>query len=274
MSNSPIKPNERIENRECPKCNSSNVDEDFEKVRAICNDCGLVIRSFETNPSVNGEADSPDEPADEDEPLTWSEAYTVRNSTEQRVAEAFVILEAVSESLRVSDDVRREAAALFSSAAKQNVTDGRPTEAIIAATVHIAGIATAKPRPLARITDALGLEKSQVGHLARVLRRELDHEYAGTATKAYLPFLRAELRYPPEVAERAEQLLAEAESTGITNGRSPAGIAGAALYCTSDGECSQREVASVAGVSKETIRVRVKDLRTLAEGNVEMEAER
>jgi len=273
MSNSPIKSNEEIENRVCPNCNSSNVDRDLEKVRAICNGCGLVIRSFEANPSVSREADSPDEPTDNDEPLTWSDACTVRNSTEQRVAEAFVILEAVSESLRVSDDVCREAAALFSSAAKQNLTDGRPTEVTIAATVHVAGIATAEPRPLARIADALDVEKSRVGHVARVLRRELDHKYAGTATNAYLPFLRVELGFPPEVAERAERLLAEAESAKITNGRSPAGIAGAALYCTSDGGRSQREVASAAGVSKETIRVRVKDLRILAEKSTEMEAE-
>lgn len=42
----------------------------------------------------------------------------------------------------------------------------------------------------------------------------------------------------------------------------PAGVAGAAIYLAADGGVTQRGIAEVAGVTKETIRVRVADFRS------------
>lgn len=274
MSKSPTTSNDQIREKECPKCSSSNLDEDFEDVCAICKECGFVIRDFDTDSSAGDEPDQSAETEGRDDSPAWSEAYTVTNSTEQQTAEAFAILEEIARPLNLSEQVRRKAATLFSSAAKQNATDGRPTETTVAAAVHVASRAVKEPRPLSRIAEAVERDHFRVGQLARDLRQQLDHEYTGVEPAAYLPFLGGELNYTPEIIAQAEQLLTEAGTAKMANGRSPVGIAGAALYLASDGEHPQREVASIAGVSKETIRVRVKDLRDLSEMQADEEGQR
>jgi transcription initiation factor TFIIIB Brf1 subunit/transcription initiation factor TFIIB len=66
--------------------------------------------------------------------------------------------------------------------------------------------------------------------------------------------------------ERATNVIEAARTGDALNGKSPPGVAGAALYLASDSGVTQREVARTAGVTKETIRVRLNALREAADG--------
>lgn len=256
--------NNRPKQKSCPDCNSIDLDGDVKNVAAVCNACGFVIHDFTRNHPAPVETEPPDETKTKSS-RTWPEVSTVTNSTEQQIVDALTIAEDIADSLDVPKEARREAATLLNSASKQYLTDGRSTEAIVAATVYIAAKEVGEPRPLSRVAETVESTNTQTSRLTRILQRELTRGTSGADPIEYLPFLNAELEYGPEISARAERFLTQADTSKITNGRSPAGIAGAALYWASNGARTQQQVATAAGVSKETIRIRLQELRRLAE---------
>jgi transcription initiation factor TFIIB len=111
------------------------------------------------------------------------------------------------------------------------------------------------------VAQELDRDADSLDRLVRSLHRELDLGYLGSPPEEYLPYLSEELGFAPDVERRARALVDAAHRAGVTNGKSPTGVAGAALYAASAGERSQRDIAATVGVSKETIRVRIKEFR-------------
>lgn len=246
----------------CPNCGSTNLEDDWEDIDAICSACGFVIQSF-ANPEKNlvpqdyyTQEDVGNEP-----PTRWNDFYTVTSSTEQRIASAFEDLEHIADALHLSNEVREQASSLFATTAKQNLVDGRRTELVVATTLYLAARKAECPRPLACIADVIDTEAARVDRLARSLRSELGMEYTNCCSNDYLPYLCQELGYDERIEDAACKLVDDAKSAGLTNGKSPTGVAGAVLYVVGDENHTQREVATVAGVTKETIRLRIKEFQ-------------
>lgn len=252
----------------CPDCNGTDLDESIETVDAICDDCGCVIHDF-ANPSEFLKTDSDkgadwiesEENREQDHQRDWADVYTVTNSTEQRMATTYESLEHFTNALTLSTEIRKRTASIIATAAKENVTDGRPTESVVAALVYITAREAGAPRPLALVADNIEWETRQLERLVRSLHCELDLEHHGCRPEEYLPYLCRKLGYADDVERQAREWIDTARRAGLTNGKSPTGCAGAALYSASDGEQSQRTVAAAVGVSKETIRMRLKEFR-------------
>jgi transcription initiation factor TFIIIB Brf1 subunit/transcription initiation factor TFIIB len=252
----------------CPDCNGTDLDESIETVDAVCDDCGYVIHDF-ANPGEflkidsNKETDRIDSEGDrgQNRQYDWTDVYTVTNSTEQRLATAYESLEHLADVLVLPTEVRKRAASVIATAAKENVIDGRPTEAVVAALVYITAREAETPRPLVLVAENIKWETRQLERLVRSLHCELNLEHHGCHPEEYLPYLRRELGYAEPIEQRAREWIDAARQAGLTNGKSPTGCAGAALYFASDGEQSQRTVAAAVGVSKETIRLRLKEFR-------------
>ena len=71
--------------------------------------------------------------------------------------------------------------------------------------------------------------------------------------------------FSAETQTKAIEILEQAESSQLTSGRGPTGLAAAALYVASliTGEKrTQREIANVVGVTEVTIRNRYKEIIT------------
>ena len=246
----------------CPECSSSELDDTVGEFDAVCEDCGLVVDDFSSVDPSKHEDQEQDNRADEmGVEESWAEFRSVSNSTEQRAASSIKILEQVGDAMSISSEVRIKAAEIFSQAAVEKLTDGRSTDSIIGAVVFIAARNEGRARPLPRLASVLDVDRSRVDQMVRLLHIELDLQYQGCQPEDYLPYLSTELGYDDQVVSYARLILDEARDAGLVNGRSPTGIAGAALYCSGNGERTQREVAKIAGVSKETIRIRIKEFR-------------
>ena len=118
----------------CPDCNGTDLDESIGTVDAICEGCGFAIHDVD-NPAELLEAD-PDEPDDRREHSSrqkWTEVYTVTNGTQQRIAWAFEHLENLADVLALSEECKLRAATLIATSATENIIDGRPTDAVVAA---------------------------------------------------------------------------------------------------------------------------------------------
>lgn len=247
----------------CPDCNGTDLDESIETIDAVCDDCGYAIHDF-ANPDEflkQGTGQIKPQENQQDRQRDWTDVYTVANSTEQRMATTYESLEYFAETLTLSTESRKRAASVIATAAKENVINARPTEAVVGAIVYITTRNAGIPRPLSLVAENIEWETRQFERLIRSLHCELDLEHHGCQPEKYLPYLSRELGYTEEVEQRARELIKDARQVGLTNGKSPVGCAGAALYFVSDGEQSQRTVATAVGVSKETIRVRLKEFR-------------
>lgn len=246
--------------RVCPACSSSRLDDTVGEFDAVCESCGFVVNDFASmSISEHREQEQDNEETVIEE--SWTEFYSVTNSTEERIGSSFEILEQVSDAMGLSSEVRIKAAEIFSQAAVEKLTDGRSTDSVIGAVVFIAARDKGKARPVPRLASVLDVDRSKVDRIVRLLHVELDLQYQGYQPEDYLPYLSAELGYDDQVVSSARLILDKARDAELVNGRSPTGIAGAALYCSGTGERTQREVAKMAGVSKETIRVRIKEFR-------------
>lgn len=252
----------------CPDCNGTDLDESVETFDAICDDCGYVIHDF-ANPTEFLKTDSDkeidrinsEENREQNRQYDWRDVYTVTNSTEQRLATAYESLERLTDALMLSNEIRKRAATVIATAAKENVIDGRPTESVVAALVYITAREVEAPRPLVLVAENIEWETRQLERLVRSLHCELDLKHHGCRPEEYLPYLRCELGYTEDIEHRAQEWIDIAQQTGLTNGKSPTGCVGAALYIASDGKWSQRTIAAAVGVSKETIRLRLKEFK-------------
>ena len=245
--------------QECPECGHISKLELSEIPNSICRDCGYVIGCGVDTPGLENENNDNDSV----DTQSWSEFYSITNSTEKQVATAFEEIEAVSDELFLSTGCREQIAEVYAAASAENVTDGRPTSLVVAAAICIGSREIEEPRPSERVASAMELKTSRLKQTIRRFQEELDRGYSDLSAAAYVAYLCNDAGLKSEVETRATQLIEafETQDEPRYSSMHPAGIAGAAIYVSARDEVTQRDVATIAGVSKETIRVRVNDLK-------------
>lgn len=242
---------------ECPACGGSELDTSSGIPAPICTTCGVAV-------GTSADPQIPLNDSNEEGGTTsnsWTTYYSVTNSTEQQIATALEEVEAVRDELSLSAEIRSRTADVYASAAIENLTDGRRTRLTVAAAVCIGSREVGYPRPTERVARAANLEAKNVKRALRCFQEELDRGFTETPPASYVPFLCSDTELGSEIETEAVELVQElpdAEQRGVH----PVGIAGAAIYLAADGDVTQRTIAEIAGVTKETIRVRLADFRS------------
>jgi transcription initiation factor TFIIB len=93
--------------------------------------------------------------------------------------------------------------------------------------------------------------------------RELKLEIQPADPEQYVPRFASDLDLSDEAERRARELLRNAKERGIHSGKSPVGLAAAAVYAASlltNEKVTQSQVSDVANISEVTIRNRYKEL--------------
>lgn len=194
---------------------------------------------------------------------SWSEFYSASNSTEEQIAKAFEQIESVSRSLCLNEELREKAAEIYGAASKAKITDGRPTKLVVGGAICVASRKEDQPRPTKRVAFELNIEPNKLNQMVRQLQAKLDMGYIQVSPTAYIKFPCEKAELPPETKTQAEQIIETADESEEFTYKSlhPAGIAGAAIYITTSDVMTQQRVATLIGVSDETIRKRVADLQ-------------
>jgi transcription initiation factor TFIIIB Brf1 subunit/transcription initiation factor TFIIB len=247
----------------CPKCGSEQVDEGFPDIDRVCAKCGLVFSDDieRSNPSYNeGPPQTESSPSPDNASTQWGETYSVTNSTEQSVAEALSHLEMLGDSLGLGEQLRKRAASLYAKAATRNLVDGRKREAVIAGAVLISAREDGTPYPISKIAEAADVCESRAGEIVRILHDELKISASECGIDSYVSYLCSELSLNKEIQLQARSIVQNipAEETA---GKHPFGVAGAAVYIATDFDVTQRQIAQAAGITTETIRMRLKEMR-------------
>jgi transcription initiation factor TFIIB len=292
---------EREENQ-CPEC-GGNLVADEERGETVCGECGLVVDEDQIDPGPEWRAfDSKekDQKSRVGAPTTntmhdkglstnigwqdkdaygnslgsrqrekmqrlrkWNERFRTRDSKERNLKQALGEIDRMASALGLPEDVRETASVIYRRALDEDLLPGRSIEGVATSALYAAARQAGTPRSLDEISGVSRVEKDEIARTYRYVVRELNLEIQPADPKSYVPRFVSDLGVSDEVERRARDLLDTATEKGIHSGKSPVGLAAAAVYAAallSNEKVTQSEVSDVSDISEVTIRNRYHEL--------------
>jgi len=293
---------EREEELVCPEC-GGNLATDAEHGETVCTECGLVVEEDEIDPGPEwrafdaGEKDeksrvgAPTTNMMHDKGLstnigwqdkdaygnslssrqrekmqrlrTWNERFRTRDSKERNLKQALGEIDRMASALGLPENVRETASVIYRRALDEDLLPGRSIEGVATSALYAAARQAGTPRSLDEIAAVSRVDKDEIARTYRYVVRELSLEIQPADPESYVPRFASDLDLPEEVERRARELLSTAKQQGVHSGKSPVGLAAAAVYAASllaNEKVTQSEVSEVANISEVTIRNRYHEL--------------
>ncbi|ELK55114.1 transcription initiation factor TFB, partial [Haloferax sp. BAB-2207] len=257
------------ETQVCPEC-SGHLVTDEEHGETICEDCGLVVedtvvdrgpewRAFDSaerdsksrvgapttkmmhdkglstnigwqNKDAYGKSLSPRQREQMQRLRTWNERFRTRDSKERNLKQALGEIDRMASALGLPENVRETASVIYRRALDDDLLPGRSIEGVATSCTYAAARMAGVPRSLDEIAEVSRVEKSEVARTYRYIARELSLEVKPADPEQYVPRFASELGLSDESKMRARQLLKNAKEKGVHSGKSPVGLAAAAVY--------------------------------------------
>ena len=286
----------------CPECNGRLIS-DAEHGETVCEHCGLVVeedeidhgpewRAFDSaekdqksrvgapttnmmhdkglstnigwqNKDAYGNSLSSRQREQMQRLRTWNERFRTRDSKERNLKQALGEIDRMASALGLPETVRETASVIYRRALSEDLLPGRSIEGVATSALYAAARQAGTPRSLDEIAAVSRVEKMELTRTYRYVVRELKLEIQPADPEQYVPRFASDLDLSDEAERRARQLLRAAKETGIHSGKSPVGLAAAAVYAASlltNEKVTQSEVSAVANISEVTIRNRYKEL--------------
>ena len=288
--------------QQCPEC-SGQLVHDEEHGETVCESCGLVVESDEIDRgpewrafdskekdqksrvgapttkmmhdgglSTNigwqdkdayGQALSSRQREKMQRLRTWNERFRTRDSKERNLKQALGEIDRMASALGLPENVRETASVIYRRALDDDLLPGRSIEGVATASLYAAARQAGTPRSLDELTSVSRVDKDEIARTYRYVVRELGLEIKPADPEQYVPRFVSDLGLSEEVGRRARGLLQTAKSEGIHSGKSPVGLAAAAVYAASllsNEKVTQNQVSEVANISEVTIRNRYHEL--------------
>ena len=285
------------------ECGSINLVFDDSRGELICDNCGLVIeehiidrgpewRSFTTeehkrkcrvgspvNYTIHDKGLSTtlgygyrDSKGRNIAPRRRAEIYRLRklqrisrisNCRERNLVQAFRELDRLSSQLSIPKSTKEEAAIIYQKAWETKMGIGISVEVMVAAVLYAACRIRKNPRTLDEVAKKARISKKILGQWFLRLIKTINLSVPLNTACDFIPRFSNELKLSDKVARRAIEILEDAKEEGITIGKTPTGLAAAALYFAGKLEDERRttvEIAKIGQVTDVTIRNRYKDL--------------
>ncbi|GGN17099.1 transcription initiation factor IIB [Halarchaeum nitratireducens] len=194
---------------------------------------------------------------------TWNERFRTRDSKERNLKQALGEIERMASALGLPKNVRETASVIYRRALDEDLLPGRSIEGVATAALYAAARQASTPRSLDEVTNVSRVEKDEIARTYRYVVRELSLEIAPADPTSYVPRFVSDLGLSDEVERQARDLLESAKREGIYSGKSPVGLAAAAVYAAgllTNDRVTQNQVSEVANISEVTIRNRYHEL--------------
>jgi transcription initiation factor TFIIB len=286
----------------CPECTGKLIN-DEEHGETVCEDCGLVVEEDEIDPGPewrsfgNGESENksrvgaPTTKMMHDNGLstnigwqnkdaygnslstrqrekmqrlrTWNERFRTRDSKERNLKQALGEIDRMASALGLPENVRETASVIYRRALKDDLLPGRSIEGVATASLYAAARQANNPRSLDEMSKVSRVERMELTRTYRYIIRELELEVQPADPENYLPRFVSDLDLSDDTERAARRLLDTAREEGLISGKSPVGLAAAAIYAGSllaNEKVTQAKIGEVADISEVTIRNRYHEL--------------
>ncbi|ELZ00949.1 transcription initiation factor IIB [Natrialba asiatica] len=293
---------QEYEHEQCPECGGRLVS-DAEHAETVCTDCGLVVQEGEIDRGPEWrafDAAEKDEKSRVGAPTTnmmhdqglstnigwqdkdaygrslsnrqrqkmqrlrtWNERFRTRDSKERNLKQALGEIDRMASALGLPENVRETASVIYRRALEEDLLPGRSIEGVSTASLYASARQAGTPRSLDEIAGVSRVEKDEIARTYRYVIRELGLEVQPADPVSYVPRFASDLELSDETERRARTLLETAKESGIHSGKSPVGLAAAAVYAgalLTNEKVTQNDVSEVASISEVTIRNRYHEL--------------
>lgn len=292
----------------CTECDSEKLRKDEVRGELVCNECGYIVKTnlidrgaewtaftqkereeqsrvgsplSETlhdkgltteihwqNVDANGQSLTPSKRRQMDRLRRWQKRMRTEGSGEQNLQIALVEIHRMASSLGLPQPTREIAAVIYRQALDEDLIQGRSIEAVAASALYIASRKENIPRSLDEFENVARIERIEIARSYRYLAAELELEMEPVDPKLFVPRFCSKLDLEKPVHRTAIEILEQSKEEGLHSGKSPTGLAAAAIYTASiehDDERTQHEVADAAGVTAVTVRNRYQEQQELLE---------
>lgn len=293
---------------DCPECGSSATRSDDVRGEVVCEDCGCVLRNRMIDTGAEWSAFTHKENQqksrvgspmtqmlhdrglttkihwkDRDaqgKPLaprkketmkrlrTWQKRVRISKAGERNLQLALSEINRMASALGVPEQVSEQASMIYRDALDHNLVQGRSIEGVACGALYIACRKQEIPRSLDEFEGVARVDRNEIARTYRCLMAEQDLEMAPIHPKQFVPRFCSELEAGRSVQRRAIEILERSEKQGLHSGKSPTGLAGAAIYIAGmlcGDRCTQSEIAAVAQVTEVTIRNRYQEQLAVVE---------
>ena len=194
---------------------------------------------------------------------TWDERFRTKNAHERNLKQALGEIDRMASALGLPDSVRETAAVLYRRAVDEGLLPGRSIEEMATASLYAAARQHGTPRTLVEFTIVCRVERLRVQRAYRYLSRKLDLRIEPADPLQYTRQFASILEVSDEAERMARDLLHAGEAQDVHSGKSPAGLAAAALYAAAqltNEHLTQEMVSDATHISHVTIRDRYREL--------------
>lgn len=284
----------------CDDCGSRNLTTDDTRGELVCSDCGLVLRdgdvdlgpdwrSFEgedkgrvgsamnvmmhdkglsteldwQNRDFAGKSISAANRIQFHRLRKWQSRARSTKHMDRNLTVAFSEIQRMASNIGLGKAVREEAAIYYRRAVEQNLIRGRSIDAMAAACLYLANQKVGAARSLDDMVKGTRVGRKPLTRSYKVLKQALRLRLEPVRPEVYVNRYCSALGLRPEMEEKVLQLIEQSRQRDLVDGRSPTGIAAAALYVVARMEGqprTQREIADMSGVTEVTIRNRYKEI--------------
>ncbi|MFX1238146.1 MAG: transcription initiation factor IIB family protein [Promethearchaeota archaeon] len=172
-------------------------------------------------------------------------------------------LKRIGSNLNLPNHIKKAAIRLYIEAFKKKLLRGRSINGMVAACLYFACREKKIPRTLQEILEETSVNAKDVRRCYRTLIKELNLKVPSTNPISLIPRYIAELNLETEDEKTTIKILNSFISKFSTSGKDPKGLCAGALYlaCKIRGKrVSQKDIASLVGVTEVTLRSRYKEL--------------
>jgi len=286
----------------CPECNG-RLTADKKRGERVCRECGLVVsegeidhgpewraydsrereqksrvgapttkmmhdKGLSTNigwqdKDANGNSLSNRQRKKMNRLRTWNERFRTRDHSERNLKQALGEIERMGSALGLAEEVRETASVIYRRALEEELLPGRSIEGVATAALYAAARQMNRPRSIGEVAAVSRVDEAEFTRAYRYINRELGLAVEPADPLQFLDRVLDGLDLGEETRRYARDLLRNAKGTGVFNGKSPVGLAAAAVYAAGQltGEQpTQDAVGEAAGVSSVTIRNRYTEL--------------
>lgn len=289
------------ESQDCPECGAETVHRTGTGER-VCTDCGLVVeenvidhgpewRAFtHAERQAKSRVGAPTTVTMHDKGLTttigwrdedahgrsvsprkrgqllrlraWQRRLRTANARERNLQFALTEIDRMASALAIPEAVREMASVIYRQALDQELLPGRSIEGVATSALYAACRKSTIPRSLDELATVARIDRKRLARTYRYLDTELGLEITPEDPAQYVPRFCSTLGVSTEVEQTATEVLEVAAEHDLISGKSPPGLAGAAIYAASllcDEKCTQEEIADVANITVVTIRNRYQE---------------
>jgi len=284
------------EETECPECGGSIVKNEQRGERS-CTDCGLVIDEDKIDPGPEWRAfnqqeknnkqrvGAPETNMRHDKGLTtnidwrnkdaygnqlssrkrnqmkrlrtWNERYRTQDSKERNLKQALGEIDRMASALGLPQNVRETTSMIYRQCLNNNMLPGRSIEGMATASLYAGARLEEVPRSLDELERVSRVDRNRIASAHRYINKELELKIGPIDPCKYIPRFASELDIRQDAQNKALELMKYIKENNLQTGKSPPGIAAAAIYtaavfCNED--ITQGEIAEVTGITEVTIR--------------------